>query len=121
MNNYYKCIEYKLDKYLGEHISIGNITIYGHNAMHWAVNIHTKKFGYICFRLPLPIFDWNRPIWKPLYLFFSPNGTPWAATFLIGKTDRPKDKKLAKIRYKKFGHNFNSEKHYKELCKINED
>jgi len=69
-------LENFFDKYLGGHVSIGNITIYGHNAMHWACNIRTKKYGYICFRLPLPSFSNNRPFFKPLYLYFSPNATP---------------------------------------------
>lgn len=118
--DYYKTIEYKLDKYLGGHINITkNITVYGHNAMHWAINWHTKKYGYICFRLPFPIFNLNRPIWRPLYLYFSPNATPWAATFILGRTDRHKDKFLSKIRYKEFGHNFNTNKNYDRLLEIN--
>ena len=29
-----------MDKYLGGNISLGPVTIYGRNAMHWAVHIY---------------------------------------------------------------------------------
>jgi hypothetical protein len=93
-------LERLLDKYLGGHISFKNITIYGHNAMNWGITIKTKKYGYICFRLPIPTFYNNRPVWKPLYIYFSPNGTPWACTFAFGK-DKNIDYDFAKskLRY----------------------
>lgn len=76
----FRKIECFMAKHLGGHITIGRFTIYGENAMHWAVNIRFKK-GYLCFRLPF--FCFSR--WWPLYLYFSPNATPRAATFKMGK------------------------------------
>lgn len=56
------------------YITIGKrLTIYGDNAMHWGVTFHTKKYGYVCFRLPFR----SRGKWWPLYLYCSPNATPW--------------------------------------------
>lgn len=89
-------------KWMTGHISIGNLTIYGRNAMHWGGHLYTKKFGYICFRLPFRCFGH----WYPLYLYFSPNATPWAATFMIGKKHGYDNWVRARIRYRLFGHNF---------------
>jgi hypothetical protein len=36
-------ISYWLDQHLGGHISIGNLTIYGHNAMHWGITYWTRN------------------------------------------------------------------------------
>ena len=98
IKNYFKY------KFMTGHISIGNLTIYGRNAMHWGCHLYTKKYGYICWRLPLPC-DGH---WYPLYLYFSPNATPWAATFMIGKKfGKHNDNWIkARIRYRCFGHNF---------------
>ena len=90
------------DGFLTEHISIGNLTIYGRNAMHWGVNFWTKKYGYICFRLPFRCFG----KWWPLYFYCSPNGTPWAATFMLGKKHSRSDWVKSRIRYSCLGHNF---------------
>jgi hypothetical protein len=109
-------ISYWLDQHLGGHISIGNLTIYGHNAMHWGITYWTKKYGYICFRLPFTCFG----KWWPLYLYFSPNATPWAATFMIGKKHDSHDWSLAKVRRQRFGHNFSTTKNRDELYKINQ-
>lgn len=102
MKIFSKIIYYFKYEFLSGHISISKVTIYGRNAMHWAVNIYTKKYGYICFRLPLPCFG---RFW-PLYYYLSPNGTPWAATFMIGKTESQDDWALARIRYLCLGHNY---------------
>lgn len=117
---YEKTLEYFFDKYLSGSISIKNITIHGHNAMNWAIVIKTKKYGYICFNLPLPVFYINKPIWKPLYLYFSPNGTPWASTFFMGKKHSKYDWALSKVRYVVFGHNFNTDKNIERLNQIND-
>ena len=89
-------------KFLTGHISIGNLTIHGRNAMHWGCHLYTKKYGYICWRLPFK----SCGRWHPLYLYFSPNGTPWAATFMIGKKLDQDDWVKSRIRYTCFGHNF---------------
>ena len=44
------------ENYLSGHISLGPVTIFGENAMHWAVVIETRT-GYLSFRLPL---RWTR-------------------------------------------------------------
>lgn len=72
------------DNYMSGNITIFNITIYGENAMHWAVNIKTKRWGYICFRLPFRCFG----CWWPLYFYISPNGTPSQSTFCIPKSKK---------------------------------
>lgn len=64
------------ENFLSGHIRLGPVTIYGENAMHWAVNIRTRK-GWLCFRLPLRCFGG----WWPLYCYFSPDGTPTRATW----------------------------------------
>lgn len=112
-----------MKEWLSGHINIGKrITIYGRNAMHWGVTIRTKKFGYICFRLPFTCFG----KWWPLYLYFSPNATPWAATFMIGRKHDPRDWALSRVRRIRLGHNFyydseNDENgNYAELRRIND-
>lgn len=84
------------------HLNIGKrLTVYGNNAMRWGVTFWTKKYGYVCFRLPFRSFG----KWWPLYFYLSPNATPWAATFMIGR--RHEDNwVLARIRCRLFGHNF---------------
>jgi len=85
------------------HLNIGKkITIYGRNAMQWGVTIHTKKYGYVCFRLPFRCFG----RWYPLYLYFSPNATPWASTFMIGRKHDSTDWALSRVRRQRLGHNF---------------
>lgn len=56
------------------------ITIYGANAMHWAINVWTKRWGFVCFHPTTRTFGGR---W-PWYFYVSPNATPWAATFKIG-------------------------------------
>lgn len=90
------------ETFMTGHISIGNLTIYGRNAMHWGVNIWTKKYGYICFRLPLPCYG----RWWPLYFYCSPDATPQSSTFMLGKKQSPDNWVRARIRYICFGHNF---------------
>ena len=67
------------ENFMSGHISFLNVTIYGENAMHWAVNIKLKN-TYMCFRLPFRCFG----KWHPLYLYFSQNATPNKATWKIG-------------------------------------
>ena len=101
-------------RWLGGHLNIGRMTIYGRNAMHWAINIRTRRWGYVCFRLPLRCFGG----WWPLYLYSSANGTPWAATFMIGGD--PSDRARARRRFAAFGHNFDVGVHYRSLCSVND-
>jgi len=117
-----------LEKRIGGYINIGKrLTIYGDNAMHFGVNYWTKKYGYICFRLPLPcgIIDHflygHRLYWKPLYFYISPNATPWAATFMLGKKHSRKDLTLARVIKARLGHNvdIDEERQYKILREIN--
>ena len=70
------------ENFLGGHMTIGPVTIFGENAMHLAINIKTNRFGYICFRLPFRCFG----RWWPLYYYCSPNATPQDSTFCIPKT-----------------------------------
>lgn len=117
-----------LEKIIGGHINIGKrLTIYGDNAMRFGVSYHTNKYGYICFRLPLfcnitGYFLYDDKIrWHPLYLYFSPNATPWASTFMLGKKHDRNDWALARVRKRRLGHNFstNDECQYKILREIN--
>lgn len=68
------------ERNLGGHLSLGPVTVYGENAMHWAVNIRTR-WGYLCFSLPFRCFGKR---W-PLYFYVSPNATPWAARWGVGQ------------------------------------
>lgn len=105
------------ENFMGGHLNIGKyITIYGANAMCWAVNIYTKKYGYICFSLP-SIDRWKRK-WG-MYFYLSPNGTPWASTYYRGIDKREKER--AFFRKSNFGHNFNVDKLEKELRQINDN
>jgi len=89
-----------MHKIFGGHLTLGRVTIYGLNAMNWAVNISTKKYGTICFRLPLPCFG----RFPSLYFYISPNGTPWAATYFIGGgSEYEKDRILAPVRRYRLG------------------
>jgi hypothetical protein len=106
------------ENFLGGHLSIGGLTVYGENAMHWGVNIRTKKWGYICFRLPFRCFG----KWWPLYFYLSPNATPWAATYYVGTGHYAKKFKEQAVKRKvAFGHNFSTDKHWDELKKINNE
>lgn len=109
------------ENFTGGHLSIGPVTIYGANAMNWAVNIRTKRLGYICFTLPTisrfrknKIGQW-RCYW---YFYLSPNATPWASTFYIG-TDKAETSR-AKIRKQHFGHGFDSVKNKDKLGALNQ-
>ena len=92
------------EKHLGGHINLGSITVYGANAMHWAVNIQTKRWGYVCFRLPFRCLG----CWWPLYLYCSPNGTPGASTFYYSFRASHENQEAAERR-RKWGHNYNTE------------
>lgn len=113
------------EAFFGGHISIGPITIFGSNAMDWVCNIRTKKYGYVCFTLPVmarwkKLQNSNKRVFK-WYLYCSPNGTPWAATYYIGN-DKETDLKVKTILRKRlFGHNWdtNNKNLYNINCVIN--
>ena len=106
------------ENFMGGHLSLGRVTIFGNNAMLWVVTIHTKKWGSICFTLPSIARYRSKMGW---YFYLSPNGTPWASTYYIGFSNREGAK--AKIRKYHFGHGFDcwDEKTSKELHKLNEE
>ena len=103
-----------IESKLKGHWSCRRLTVYGANAMHYGVTFWTRRWGYICFRLPIPCFG----RWWPLYFYLSPNATPWAATFYLGDADGV-DSRLAIKRRQAFGHGFCVDDHYDELSVIN--
>lgn len=115
------------ENFLGGHLSIGRLTIWGCNAMNYAANYHTKKYGYICFTLPVLArfkkyanwkkLPWYRRYYFDWYLYFSPNGTPWASTFHIGRDKQEKIR--AQIRQLVLGHNFDVNKNQLKLRALN--
>lgn len=114
----------KLAVLIGGHFNLGHLTIFGDNAMHFGCTYWTKRYGYICFQLPIPCGIADKFRWQPLYLYLSPNATPWCATYVLGSRFDFKDKIKAKYRKKLLGHNFqyDSEKedlNYRTLMMIN--
>lgn len=84
-----------MEKYFGGHVSIGPVTIFGYNAMLFAINIWSKRLRkYICFRPVVRCYG----RWWGWYFYVSPNATPWAATYAIGPGVSRKDKIRARIR-----------------------
>lgn len=67
-------------KYFGGHIHVAGVTIYGWNAMHCAINIYTKRWGYLCFHPTMYVFG----RWWPWYAYVSRNATPSSASWGIG-------------------------------------
>jgi hypothetical protein len=105
-----------LETRFGGSFRMGPITFYGFNAMHVAVNIRTRRWGTICFHPTIRCFG----VWWPWYLYLSPNATPWAATFAIGKGVEATDRAKAIVRRTWFGHGFDVEKHREHLMQINQ-
>lgn len=68
------------DRWFVGHVTRGPITIYGANAMHWAVNIKTRRWGHLCFHPSTKTFGGR---W-PWYFYASPNATPTSATLAFG-------------------------------------
>lgn len=107
------------EAFFSGNITIGPVTIYGSNAMNWVVNIRTKKYGVICFTLPVLArihfrgtkywyFDW--------YYYCSPNGTPWASTYYVGHSSERRQIEALQ-RKLLFGHNWDTSD--KEMYEIN--
>ena len=115
----YKSLSW-FEGFMGGNLSFFGVTIYGANAMRWAVNIRTKRWGYICFTLPVParfITRRDGTRWWQWYFYLSPNGTPWASTFYRGSDENEAIR--AQIRKMNFGHGFSTEKFRKELHALN--
>jgi hypothetical protein len=108
------------ENHMGGHLSIGPVTIYGANAMCWAVNISTR-WGYLCFTLPV-IAQWRENSrgqkWFRWHIYLSPNATPWACTWYRGNSREEKIR--ASIRRLNFGHGFSTAKYRKELYALNQ-
>ena len=115
----YKSLSW-FENFMGGHISFFGVTIYGANAMRWAVNIRTKRWGYICFTLPVMARyitnSRGQRLWN-WYFYLSPNGTPWASTFYRGSDENEAIR--AQIRKMSFGHGFSTEKLGEELYALN--
>ena len=116
----YKALNW-YENFMSGHIS--NFTWFGENAMLWAMELHTKKWGYIVFKPPIRSFGKYHGWW----FYLSPNGTPWASTYHIGgrtealhSGNHSKREKLhARIRKSYFGHGFNTEKYSEQLHDLN--
>jgi hypothetical protein len=67
------------DRLFRGHVHWGPITIYGANAMHWAVNVWFRG-AYWCFHPTTRTFGGK---WR-WYFYVSPDGTPARATFALG-------------------------------------
>jgi hypothetical protein len=61
-----------IDRWLGGHLTIGPVTVYGRNAMHFAVNIRSR-WGWICFKPPTRCYG----VWWPWYFYISEDATPF--------------------------------------------
>ena len=105
------------ERYLGGHISIGHrVVLFGFNAMHLALNIKTKRWGYICIHPTIEAFGRT---WQ-WYFYASPNATPWAATFAIGPGLSEEEKRLATVRRALFGHGYDPDELRTPLIQINQ-
>jgi len=95
-----------LEQRLGGHVNFDvlghRVTIYGFNAMHVAINIETRKYGYACFHPPIRFYG---RLWS-WYFYLSPNATPWGSTLLLGPAHSRIEKWEARGRFLKFGHGF---------------
>jgi hypothetical protein len=67
------------DRIFTGHIKIGRVTIYGANAMHWAINVWFAG-AYWCFHPTTRTFG---ATW-PWYFYISPDATPQSAHFRVG-------------------------------------
>ena len=89
-------------------MNIGRLTIYPReSAMHGAINIRTRRWGYVC--IGLPMYSCGR--WWPWFFYLSPNATPWAATLIVGPAHWRTEKMLARLRRVLWGHGYSTEDH----------
>ncbi len=68
-----------IDRVFVGHWSWWLITVYGANAMHWAINVRTR-WGWLCAHPSTRTFGGR---W-PWYVYLSPDGTPCAAHWGYG-------------------------------------
>ena len=86
-------------------------------AMHGAINVRTKRWGWVCFHPPMRSFG----AWWPGYFYCSPDGTPGMSTFYIGRQDFRDDEGGAHVRRKLYGHNFNTRPLYEARGVVYDD
>lgn len=67
------------DRIFTGHKTIGRVTVYGANAMHWAINVQARG-TYWCFHWKTRTFG---ATW-PWYFYISKDATPYEATFKLG-------------------------------------
>lgn len=68
-----------IDRVFTGHWNWWRITVYGANAMHWALNLRTR-WGWFCAHPTTRTFGGR---W-PWYVYLSPDGTPSAAYWGFG-------------------------------------
>lgn len=87
---------------------VGPVTFYPLRcAMHGAVNISTRRWGYVCFKPPTRVFG----KWWPWYFYLSPNATPWGSTLIVGPAHSGTEKLMASLRWVLWGHGYNTDRH----------
>ena len=69
-----------IDRVFTGHLSWGPLTIYGANAMHWAINLRITRLRTLCFHPTTRTFGGR---W-PWYVYLSPDCTPGAAYWGFG-------------------------------------
>jgi len=104
--NMNKALDRILERYFGGSISIGPVTVYGYNAMHFALNVRTR-WGALCVHPTTRTFGGH---W-PWYIYVSKNCTPWAAVWGIGPGIDPTDMDKIAVRFWRWlhGRRFNVE------------
>lgn len=90
-------------------VRLGPLTVFGANAMHWALNLRTPC-GMLCLHPTTHTFGGR---W-PWYAYLSPNGTPWAATWAVGPGVGADDKCRAHARRR--GECFCADEPVGEIC-----
>lgn len=108
-------LQRKLSGSLSFRIFGRRVTIYGFNAMHGAIDISTRRWGWVCFQPPF----WMHGKWWPWKFYVSPNGTPGCSTFAIGPGIDRRDKEGAPYRRQLLGHNYRVDDwHYPDLLNL---
>ena len=68
------------DRLFRGHVNIGPVTIFGANAMHWAINVRFCG-AYWCFH---PRTRTYGGLWRA-YFYISRDATPYSAKFKLGR------------------------------------